>query len=238
MNNILVVGATQSTVEILDRASRDLECEFTYVPPVKDEVIRHAQKRPDFVIIDVTEKELDTVEINEWLQTEHDDLLIMLLSPEGAKLVQGPHINVHLVQPFTSRKLTNRMKKLLSIRRTQPLVVGAFTLDPEKRRLSHLGRVVRLTPKEYRLLELLLRHAGRILSRKQIMKEVWDTDYLGDTRTLDVHVRWLREKIEPVPKSPVYLKTVRRVGYIFDATEPEENENEAPAQEEEGSQEE
>jgi DNA-binding response OmpR family regulator len=229
MHKILVIGANELTIDILDRASRDLESEFAFVQPNEIEIVRRVRERLDFVIIDSTEMELDAVQINDWLRKERDDLLIMLLSPEGTSLMQGPHINIHLVQPFTARKLGNRIRKLLSIRRTQPLVVGKFTLDPEKRRLSHFSTIVRLTPKEYRLLDLFLRHAGTVLSRKQIMKEVWETDYLGDTRTLDVHIRWLREKIEANPKTPVYLRTVRRVGYILDPTEPDQAEDETQA---------
>jgi len=217
MHRILVVGASESTADILDRASRNLECQFVFTDADEGAVAAYLQKRPDFAVIDNTASALDVLLICGWLREGHSDLLIMLLSGEGTRLAQGPHVNMHLVQPFSARKLSNRIKKLLSIRRTQPLSVGEFTLDPEKRRISHEGRVVRLTPKEYRLLELLMRHAGNVLTRRQIMKEVWETDYLGDTRTLDVHVRWLREKIEPQPRAPVYLKTIRRVGYVFDS---------------------
>jgi DNA-binding response OmpR family regulator len=227
MHKILVVGANKSTADMLDRASRQLECEFSLVGPDQDQIAQHMDKRPDFVVIDEIETDLDTDNLCSWLRKDHEDLLIMLLSREGTKLTEGSHINVHLVQPFTSRKLSNRIKKLLSIRRTQTLAVGEFVLDPEKRRVSHLGKTVRLTPKEYRLLELLARHATQVLSRRQIMKEVWETDYLGDTRTLDVHIRWLREKIEDKPHTPVYLRTVRRVGYVFDPTEPDAEDREA-----------
>lgn len=226
MHKILVIGATEPTADILDRASRNMECELVFVEPDESAIAKHIHKRPDFAVIDTTETALDTPQICDQLRQSHSDLLIMLLSPEGTGLLQGPHINIHLVQPFTSRKLSNRIKKLLTIRRTQPLTVGEFTLDPEKRRVSHQGGIVRLTPKEYRLLELLMRHAGNVLNRKQIMKEVWETDYLGDTRTLDVHIRWLREKIEAEPKTPVYIRTIRRVGYVFNPTRPTDDDPE------------
>jgi len=225
MHRILVVGVSGSMADILDRAARGLECQFVYTEPVKDTIIVSLQNRPDFAIIDNTSCTLEVLEVCDWLRQQYSDLLVMLLSSEGTKLVQGTQVNMHLIQPVSVRKLSNRFKKLLNIRRTQPITVGEFTLDPEKRRISHLGRVVRLTPKEYRLLEFLMRHVGNVLTRRQIMKEVWETDYLGDTRTLDVHIRWLREKLEPDPKSPVYLKTIRRVGYVFDTGRSEENES-------------
>ncbi len=225
MHRILVIGASESISDILDRAARSLECQFVFTEPVEAAVTAYLQNRPDFTIIDNTSSTLEVLEICGWLRQQYSDLLVMLLSGEGARLVQGPHVNMHLIQPFSVRKLSNRFKKLLDIRRTQPVTVGEFTLEPEKRRISHLERVVRLTPKEYRLLEFLMRHAGNVLTRRQIMKEVWETDYLGDTRTLDVHIRWLREKIEPDPRSPVYLKTIRRVGYIFDPCRSESDED-------------
>lgn len=81
--------------------------------------------------------------------------------------------------------------------------------------LNSYGASHSLTPKELRLLHLLMERDGRILSRKEIMEQVWNTDYLGDTRTLDVHIRWLRQKIEAKPSKPLYLKTVRGEGYML-----------------------
>lgn len=225
MHRILVVGVSESTSDVLERAARSLECQFVFTEPAEGAIAAYLQNRPDFAIIDNTSSTLEVLEICGWLRQQHSDLLIMLLSGEGTRLAQGPHVNMHLIQPFSVRKLSNRFKKLLDIRRTQPITVGEFTLEPEKRRISHVERVVRLTPKEYHLLEFLMRHAGNVLTRRQIMKEVWETDYLGDTRTLDVHIRWLREKIEPNPRAPAYLKTIRRVGYIFDPGSPEGDEN-------------
>lgn len=225
MHKVLVIGANEFTADLLHRASRNLECEFIFVKPTRRAIVHHTDQRPDFAVIDTTGSALDTLKICEQLRERHSDLMVMLLSPEGTKLSQGRHANIHLVQPFTARKLSNRIKKLLLLTgsHTKPLTVGDFTLDPEKRRVTHHGGIVRLTPKEYRLLELLARHAGNVLSRKQIMKEVWDTDFLGDTRTLDVHIRWLREKIEEVPKTPIHIRTIRRVGYVFNASEPSDD---------------
>lgn len=78
---------------------------------------------------------------------------------------------------------------------------------------------VRLTPKECALLQAFMNNGGKVLTRKFLMKKVWDTDWMEDTRTLDVHVRWLREKIEDNPSKPVYLRTVRGVGYRFEVPE-------------------
>ena len=96
-----------------------------------------------------------------------------------------------------------------------------LTIDCDELQVLHNGRSHNLTPKEFKLLHLLVSNANQVASRKAIMQEVWETDYLGDTRTLDVHIRWLREKIEENPSRPRHLVTVRGVGYHF-ITDPEE----------------
>jgi DNA-binding response OmpR family regulator len=96
------------------------------------------------------------------------------------------------------------------------LQAGDLTLDLDARCVVKDGVAKHLTFKECALLELLMNNGGEVITRKRLMKEVWDTDYLGDTRTLDVHVRWLREKIEDKPGEPTLLRTVRGVGYRFE----------------------
>lgn len=96
------------------------------------------------------------------------------------------------------------------------LQAGGLTLSLGTRRVNNGSKERRLNPKEFELLKVFMRSPGRVLSRKLLMKKVWKTDYVGDTRTLDVHIHWLRGKIEEDPKFPVYLRTVRKVGYRFD----------------------
>jgi DNA-binding response OmpR family regulator len=217
---ILILGASEFVTNALKRSLHEVECDFLFVDPDHHSVTGGVAERPDLAILDSTETRLDIPALCGALRQRHTNLLIMLLSPEGGSAPRECRVNLHLAAPFTARKLTNRVNKLLSMRRNQSLTVGNFTLEPEKRRIIHAGRIVRLTPKEYRLMEVLMLHAGSVLSRKIIMKEVWETDYLGDTRTLDVHMRWLREKIEADPAHPIYLKTARRIGYIFNPAEP------------------
>jgi len=94
--------------------------------------------------------------------------------------------------------------------------VGDICLDEETHVVTKGNREVKLSPKLFQLLHMFMTNRGRVLTREQLMKEIWDTDYLGDTRTLYVHVRWLREAIEDDPKHSVYLRTLRGVGYRFD----------------------
>jgi DNA-binding response OmpR family regulator len=96
------------------------------------------------------------------------------------------------------------------------LQAGDLTLDLDARCVVQDGVATHLTFKECGLLKIFMKNGGEVVSRKRLMKEVWDTDYLGDTRTLDVHIRWLREKIEDDPSEPALLRTVRGVGYRFE----------------------
>jgi len=101
------------------------------------------------------------------------------------------------------------------------ITCGAIKLELSKRTLHRRDERFHLTPKECRLLEVLLRHKGQVLTRQFLMREVWQTDYVADTRTLEVHVHWLRQKIEDNRSSPNYIHTVRGVGYVFRPASPE-----------------
>lgn len=118
-----------------------------------------------------------------------------------------------LQMPFTSRRVVNRVDKLLNHREGSMLRVDDLALNLQTRCVHKGDQVSRLTPKQALLLQVFMEHAGQTLTRKFLMAAVWNTDYMGDTRTLDVHVRWLREKIEENPSQPRYLRTVRGIGY-------------------------
>jgi DNA-binding response OmpR family regulator len=125
--------------------------------------------------------------------------------------------NVILELPFTSRKLLNRITPLLPGDGKNILHVGYIRLDLELKRVRCKGREARLTPRLTHLLQVLLLHAGEAVERQRLFSEVWETTYTGDTRTLDVHISWLREAIEANPRQPQFLKTIRGIGYRLDA---------------------
>jgi DNA-binding response OmpR family regulator len=129
----------------------------------------------------------------------------------------GATAQAYMTPPFTSRKLLYRVKKVAGSLTSHTLKVGDLDLNPDTRTLRKGDTAVQLRPKEAALLALFMRNPGRVLNRREIMKEVWETDYADDTGTVNVHVRWLRVKIEDDPSSPRYLRTVRGVGYRFDA---------------------
>jgi len=125
--------------------------------------------------------------------------------------------DIVLFQPFTYRKLYNRVERYTAIDQGRLLKVGKLQLNLQHHILISPRGERKLTPKQATLLEILLRNPGKIVERKLIIKEVWHTDYMGDTRTLDVHIRWLREAIEENPSKPKIIKTVRGKGYILQA---------------------
>jgi len=143
---------------------------------------------------------------------------IIHILPEAtpSEVVRRCTADAVLVMPFTARKLINQIKRLAPAPHHDILEVGGIRFAPSVRLVQAHGREKRLTPRAAALLELFLRHPGKTLERSYLMRNVWDTNYVGDTRTLDVHVRWVREAIEVEPAAPAYIVTVRGIGYRFD----------------------
>lgn len=141
--------------------------------------------------------------------------IVVILSPD--QTFTGENCaRVMLRLPFTIRKLLNRITPLLPGDGQHMLHLGHIRLDLERKRVRCQGREARLTPRLTHLLEVLMQHAGEVVERQQLFKEVWDTNYTLDTRTLDVHISWLREALEEDPRHPQYLKTIRGLGYRLD----------------------
>jgi DNA-binding response OmpR family regulator len=129
---------------------------------------------------------------------------------------------LRLVRPFTGRKLRDSLLKLLEASAPNTLTAGDVQLDLVSRVVNSPRGRQHLTPKQCNLLAWLMQHPNQVISRKDLMERVWHTVYLGDTRTLDVHIRWLREKIEHDPTSPAMLRTRRGIGYILSVSDPRE----------------
>lgn len=151
------------------------------------------------------------------LKKRHEELPIIHVRAAGEDRDLDAGADVYLEQPFTPRKLLNRVKDLLPIDHSVEETVrfGHISLYLSKKSVDAGQGENRLTPKLAHLLEQFMRHPHQVLTRRQLMQEVWKTDYIGDTRTLDVHIRWVREHIEENPAKPQHLKTVRGIGYIL-----------------------
>jgi DNA-binding response OmpR family regulator len=171
---------------------------------------------PDLVVINAASLRSNGKRICRSIREKINNLPIVVISDPQNSLDNAAGANVVLVMPFTSRKLINRIVPLLPGDGEFLLHVGPIRLDLERKRVRCQGKEARLTPRMAHLLQVLMRHPGEVLEREQLFREVWNTEYMGDTRTLDVHISWLREAIEEDPHKPHLLKTIRGVGYRLD----------------------
>jgi DNA-binding response OmpR family regulator len=145
-----------------------------------------------------------------------DAKIPIILIVENDKPVDKDLADSILVLPFTAQKLVNRVKALMPGDGNNVVSVGPIRLDLENRRVRSLGKNTKLTPRLITLLQILMDKHGEVVEREALFKKVWETNYTGDTRTLDVHISWLRRAIELDPDNPKFLKTIRGVGYRLD----------------------
>jgi len=171
---------------------------------------------PDLVVLDAASLKTSGTRICRQLRATLDGTPILLIVDKKNQPDPTNGATVTLQLPFTSRKLVNSVSRLLPGDESGYVQVGPIKLNLAQKRIVSGGKEKRVTPKQARLMEMFVRAPGQLLTRKEIIKHVWDTDYTGDTRTLDVHMSWLRSVLEPNPRHPRYLKTVRGQGYILD----------------------
>ena len=181
---------------------------------------------PDLVILDVMLPNLDGLEVCRILRRE-TDVPILMLTAKGEEIdrVVGLEIGAddYVTKPFSMRELMARVRAMLRRPRkaaagqmAAPLRSGALVVDVEAHQATLNGEDLRLKPREFDLLTLFMRNPGRAFTRDQVLEHLWGHDYIGDIRTVDVHVRWLREKIEADSSTPARIITIRGVGYRFE----------------------
>jgi DNA-binding response OmpR family regulator len=203
------------------------------------EVAREAQ--PDVIVLDVMLPRLDGLEVCRILRRETSVPILMLTArADEVDRIVGLEVGAddYLTKPFSMRELLARVKALLrrvrliredafaalsadgvagkDVRAAQQMVFGDLVIDVDRRDVLLRGESLRLKPKEFELLLFLARHAGMALSRDLLLDRVWGYEFAGGSRTVDVHVRWLREKVEADPANPQLIVTVRGVGYCFE----------------------
>ena len=173
---------------------------------------------PDLIIVNAASMRTSGKRICQSIRAHSHEAHIVLVT-EAQQANPGDRdelANVVLPLPFTLQKLINRIRPLLPSLQKEILQVGALQLDPVQRWVRIGSRQTSLTPRLVTLLKILMEHQGEVIGREYLFQTVWDTDYTEDTRTLDVHVSWLRRAIEEDPRSPRYIKTIRGVGYRLD----------------------
>lgn len=232
MPRILVVDDEENIVELI---RFNLERDGYQVLSAGDgnaalELVR--TEAPDLILLDIMLPGKDGLTICRELQNdkEHRHIPVILLSARGEELdkVLGLEMGAddYVTKPFSPRELLARIKARLrrsagdenrseNSRRSGRLVHGPLVIDQDRFMVTLDGVRQDLTPKEYELLRFLAREPGRVFSREHLLEQIWGYDYVGDSRTVDVHIRHIRQKLEQVPGAPHFIETVRGVGYRF-----------------------
>jgi len=213
---------------ITDSLSYSLRKEGYEVKAVGDGSVVLAEVQdfvPDLIVLDLMLPGMSGLEICQRLRAK-STIPVIMLTARGEEIdrVLGLEVGAddYLAKPFSFRELLARIRSILrrvemdrQTSQFQQITLGRLSLDPVARRVYKGDRELQLSAREFDLLSVLMRNAGRALSREELLAEVWGTDWIGDPRTLDVHVRWLRLKIEEDPASPLFIQTVRGHGYRF-----------------------
>lgn len=183
-------------------------------------------REPDCVVLDWMMPQPDGLEVCRRLRAEsrwrHIPIIMLTARSDEVDKILGLELGAddYLTKPFSVKELAARVKALIRrgdylAARDELIRSGELELDSARHRVTKNGREIALSLREYELLYELMKHPGRVLTREILLNRVWKTDFVGDTRTVDVHIRYLRQKIEDEPDSPRYILTVRGVGYRF-----------------------
>ncbi len=222
---ILVVDDEPTLRETLVEA---LESEGYRAIPAADgreALARFRAERPDLILLDLMLPELSGVEVTRIIRAESGVPIVMLTAKDSeVDKVVGLELGAddYVTKPFSLRELSARVRAIF--RRGEQLAadapptavdLGTVQVDMAGHRILKDGREISVKPKVFELLSFLVRHPGQVFSRDQLLERVWGYDYAGETRTVDVHVHWLRSAIEADPATPEFIHTVRGVGYVF-----------------------
>ncbi|MDE3720843.1 MULTISPECIES: response regulator transcription factor [Nocardiopsis] len=228
MTRVLVVEDEESYSDALSYMLRKEGFEVAVAPTGTVALETFDRTGADLVLLDLMLPGLSGTEVCRSLRQKSSVPVIMLTAKDSEiDKVVGLELGAddYVTKPFSSRELVARIRAVLRRRGGEAgedpvlpaaLEAGPVRMDVERHVVTVRGENVQLPLKEFELLEVLLRNAGRVLTRMQLIDRVWGADYVGDTKTLDVHVKRLRAKIEDDPSSPKYIVTVRGLGYKFE----------------------
>ena len=225
MTKILIVEDEESMLEplqlLLSNEGFQIECAKDGISGLK----KFQEQGADLVLLDLMLPGMSGTEVCKQIRKDSMVPIIMLTAKDSeVDKVVGLEIGAddYVTKPYSTRELVARINAVLrrkisgSVEKSSNLLVaGHIELDAEKHVVSISGKTVSLPLKEFELLEYLIRNDGRVLTRTQLIDRVWGNDYFGDTKTLDVHIKRLRAKIESDPANPTYIQTIRGLGYKF-----------------------
>lgn len=226
MSHIIMIEDDRLISEPVARAMRGAGYEISVANSGRTGLDMVLNQKPDLVILDIMLPEMDGWEVCKAIRESSSVPILMLTAlNEEIDRVLGLELGAddYLTKPFSTRELLARIKANLrrvefdraGLTEDQSITIGDLRIELSQRRIFRNGQKLDLRYKEFELLSLLVTHAGEVVTRAEIFDKVWGTDWLGDMRTLDVHIRWLREKLETDPSDPRYVQTVRGVGYRF-----------------------
>ena len=218
---------SEPLAEHLERDGFDAEVAAT----LADARAAFERRTPDLILLDVMLPDGDGRDLARDLRKTSDVPIVMLTArSEEIDRVLGLELGAddYVVKPFSARELSARIRAIMrrgrATERRGPVEVGDIVLDPSSRTVTKAGAPVDLAAREFDLLHMLMASAGQVVRREEIMDEVWDPHWFGPTKTLDVHISWLRKKLEDDAGHPRYISTIRGVGFRFlspDETIPE-----------------
>ncbi len=170
---------------------------------------------PDVIVINAASLRTNGLRLVSWFHNSLPGTPLCLIVSEDEPAVEIKNVNFLLRLPFTAQKLVNRLRTLENNSHKGMLVRGDLILNPDSRTAVYKNKEVRLTPRLTDLLGKMMEKPREVLTREELFKAVWDTDYVEDTRTLDVHISWLRKALEDDPHHPDLIKTIRSRGYML-----------------------
>lgn len=170
---------------------------------------------PDVVVINAASLRTNGLRLATWFRNSLPATTLCLIVAEDETVTEAENVNFFLRLPFTVQKLVNRFRTLENNSHKGMLERGDLVLNPDNGIVVYKDKEVRLTPRQCDLLGKMMEKPGEVLRREDLFKAVWDTDYVEDTRTLDVHISWLRQALEDDPHHPDLIKTIRGNGYLL-----------------------
>ncbi|MGB9638066.1 MAG: response regulator transcription factor [bacterium] len=229
---ILIVDDEKNIVELIKFHLKKENYKVIEAYKGKDALDLFRKEKPDLIILDVMLPDMGGFEICKNIRKESKVPIIMLTAKgEEIDKILGFELGAddYITKPFSPRELLARIKAVLKRTRstnidTNQIQLGPFKINVNRREIYKNDVLLELKPKEFDLLKLFITNPGRVFTRQYLLEQIWGYDYLGDTRTVDVHIRRLRQKIEDNAKNATYIKTVHGVGYKFVIEEEQEEE--------------
>ncbi len=233
MKKLLIVDDEQSILTLLEFNLKKAGYEVIKAMDGNQAVKLAIEGNPDLMILDIMLPGMDGIEVCKKLRMEKVDLPILMLTAKDDEFdkILGLELGAddYMTKPFSPREVVARVKAILRRTGNQQkdssdegeeayFEFGKLQIYPERYEVYYNGTILELTPKEFELLHYLARHSGRVLTREQLLNAVWNYDFVGDSRIVDVHISHLRDKIEEDTRQPKYIKTVRGMGYKLEGS--------------------